>query len=293
MDLIKGVILKGIGGFYYVETEDAVVECHPRGVFRKKGITPVAGDYVKISLDENGKGTIETIEERKNYLVRPPVANVDYLAMVISLIHPLPNLQIVDTMLAVAESKEIDAVIVINKADMADATDIQETYEKAGYKVFVVSAKENTGINDLKQFILGKTCVFTGNTGVGKSSILNLIDESLSLETGETSLKLGRGKHTTRSSVLYPQKNGGYLIDTPGFSSLTMEKLADVDEDELQYCFREFDSYLGKCKFTSCRHVHEKGCAVCEALEQGKITLSRHESYKALLNILKSQDNYD
>ena len=224
-------------------------------------------------------------------LVRPPVAKVDCLVMVISMAQPVPNLQIVDTMLAVAESKDIEAVIVINKSDLANVDEIGAIYEKAGYTVYIVSAKENTGLQELKDYVAGKVCVFTGNTGVGKSSILNLLDPSLDLKTGETSQKLGRGRHTTRTSILYPQKEGGYLIDTPGFSSLTVEKLADITPEELPYCFQEFEPFLGTCKFTSCQHIHEKGCAVCEALEMGMIEPSRYESYENLLEITKKNNS--
>ncbi len=291
---IEGRILNGIGGFYYVETEKGIVECHARGSFRKKGISPVAGDLVRISTDDDKVGTLESIEERKNCLVRPPVANVDYMVMVISMVQPSPNLQIVDTMLAVAESKEIEPIVVINKSDLADAEEIRKLYDTAGYTTLVVSAATGTGIEKLRKTLEGKVCVFTGNTGAGKSSILNLLDPNLTIETGETSQKLGRGRHTTRMSVLYPQPGGGYYIDTPGFSSLDLEKLADICPEDLGFCFREFEPYWGKCKFTSCAHTGEKGCAICEAVSEGKIAVSRHESYKTLLEVSKKiSENYD
>ena len=277
--LLTGRILCGTGGFYYVEPLEQpgrMVECRARGVFRREGLTPLAGDRVRISESGDGQGTLEEVLPRRNFLVRPPVANVDCLVVVISLVKPAPNWQVLDRMIAIAEDKEIPVVIAVNKSDLMDAEAVRALYAHAGFDVFVVSATAGTGVQPLREYLRGKVSVFTGNSGVGKSSLLN------ALETAEISEKLGRGRHTTRTSVLYPQPGGGYMVDTPGFSSLDMDKVADIPPENLPYCFREFEPYQNACRFRSCCHKSEPGCAVREAVEQGKIEPSRYQSYRAL-----------
>lgn len=281
-DLREGRILCGTGGFYYVEHAGGVIECRARGVFRREGVTPLAGDRVRFSPAGEDQGALEEILPRRNELVRPPVANVDCLVVVISLTQPAPNWQVIDRMIAVAENKEIPVAIVVNKSDLMDAEAVRALYATAGFDVFVVSAAAGTGLQPLKEMLRGRISVFTGNSGVGKSSLLNALDVNLRLPTAAISEKLGRGRHTTRTSVLYPQADGGYLIDTPGFSSLDVEKAAVIQPEDLPYCFREFERYIGDCRFRSCRHGTEPGCAVRAAVERGDIAPSRYQSYLAM-----------
>ena len=277
----KGIIIKGIAGFYYTEIGDAVFECKARGVFRKMGITPLAGDHVTVTIGENGKGWIEEIEERQTVLERPPVANVDRVYIVASAADPAPSPIVIDRLCAICEDKGIEPSVVFNKTDLEDITEFAEIYRKSGIKTYLVCCKTGEGIDELKQSLIGKINVFAGNTGVGKSSLLNMIDNRFSLETGETSKKLGRGRHTTRWVELLKLESGGYVADTPGFASVDMEKQW-IYKENLQFAFREFEPYIGKCKFVSCSHTGEKGCAICEAVESGDISKSRHQNYVTL-----------
>lgn len=279
-------IVKGIGGFYYVKTADGIIECKARGSFRNKKIKPLVGDYVTIGRQENADNTIEEILPRKNALIRPPVANVDYLVIVSSMVTPAPNLYIIDKLCAVCELKEIEPVIVFNKTDVESGEHLAQIYRHAGFKSFCVSAKTGAGIEQLKALLQGKTAVFTGNSGAGKSSILNKIEPQLQLQTGAVSEKLGRGRHTTRSCEIF-SLCGGEVIDTPGFSSLEIERLQTVLKEDLQFCFREFEPYLTACRFTGCAHVKETGCAIRAAVESGEIEPSRYESYKQLFEEIK------
>lgn len=289
MEQETGRVLGVLGGFYTVKTPQKTVECRGRGALRRQGISPLAGDMVRVSVQEDNTGAIEELLPRKNALKRPPVANVDRLVLVVSMTDPAPNLPIIDAMLALAEEQEIEPVVVLNKSDLEDAGELHALYEKAGFLTFTVSAQTGDGVEELRQALTGKLCVFTGNSGVGKSSLLNRLDARLVLSTGETSRKLGRGKHTTRATVLYEQENGGFFADTPGFSSLELLRLTDISVENLPFCFREFLPYLGKCKFTSCRHISEKGCAICEAVENGEIARSRHQSYCSMQKELDIQ----
>lgn len=291
----NGIVLKCIGGFYYVEAADAVYECRARGILRHNGVSPVAGDRVAVDTLEDGTGTLKEVLERKNVLVRPPVANVDVLVIVVSTVDPVPNFLILDKMTAIAEYKHIEPVLVVTKTDLKGADDITSVYEKTGLNMWSVSAKEteSSSLTALKRYLGGKTCVFTGNSGVGKSSLLNILQPSLVLQTGETSQKLGRGRHTTRATSLYPFGNGGYIVDTPGFSSLDMEKMEIIMKEDLAGCFREFSPYLGKCRFTSCSHTKEKGCAVLEAVETGIISRSRHDSYVTMYTDVKDRKEWE
>ncbi len=292
-DRISGRILSVIGGFYYVETADGVVECRARGSFRKQGLSPLAGDFVHISLQGEGTGTVEDIAPRRNALIRPPVANLDLLVVVVSVVEPLPNTLVIDKLVAIAENKGIEPVIVINKSDLEDTRPLEEIYENTGLPVFVVSAVDRRGIVPLQEKLCGRVCVFTGNSGVGKSSLLNALDARLELPTAQISQKLGRGRHTTRTSILYRQPGGGYVVDTPGFSSLDFERLEWIPKDDLPGCFRDFAPYLGDCRFTSCAHVKETGCAVKAAVEQGAISRSRYESYVAMYEEVKDKKEWE
>ncbi len=289
----EGRILQGIGGFYYVEAADGIYECRARGSFRNRGITPFCGDVVTISVSDDQKGVIEDIMERKNSLIRPPVANVDVLVLVVSMSDPAPNTTIVDRMIAVCEYKGIEPMLVFNKTDLCSSEELETIYRDAGFTVLSVCAKDPETVMPLKEYLKGKIVAFAGNSGVGKSSVLNVLYPHLELAVGETSKKLGRGRHTTRSACLYAQEGGGYVADTPGFSSLDAQRLEHIDKDELCECFREFEPYLGGCRFTSCSHTVEKGCAVCEAVNAGKIALSRHQSYVALYQEAKEWKEWE
>lgn len=285
--MIKGKIIKGIGGFYYVEAAETVYECKLRGNFRNQNITPLVGDNVEISLGENADNRIETVLTRKNSLIRPPLANLDQLFIVSSTIEPAVNTFIIDKMIAIAEHKDIEPIIVFTKIDLNESyLDYVEIYKSSGFKTIICCNNDGRGAEQVSELLKGKVSAFTGNTGVGKSSLLNAIDSDLSLKTGETSKRLGRGKHTTRHCELF-KVNGGYVADTPGFSSLDFERCERILKDELFGCFREFEPYFGKCKFSTCAHINEKGCAVCEAVKGGEIQKSRHDSYVQMYNEVK------
>ena len=292
MNTLQGIILRSIGGFYYVEAADAVYTCRARGVFRRQGITPVAGDRVTITVQEDGSGVLEEVLERKNVLVRPPVANLDVLVLVASVCQPRTNTLVLDKMIAVAEKKGICPIIVINKSDLGDPTELENIYRSTGLECFTVTATDPSSLEPLRRRLAGQICVFAGNSGVGKSSILNGIDPSLDLSTGEISEKLGRGRHTTRTATLYRLADG-YLVDTPGFSSLDMEQVESIDKDELAYCFREFAPYEGKCRFIGCAHYREPNCAVRQAVEAGDISASRYESYVTMYEAVKDKKEWE
>lgn len=286
--MLKGKIIKGIGGFYYVETADAIYECKARGIFRKKGITPLVGDNVFISVNVNSENTIEEIDNRQNFLIRPPLANIDQLFIVTSLVDPLINTFVLDRLIAIAEMKSIEPIVVITKIDLNDDCDkYVNIYGNAGIKVIACDNSNGTGSEKVKCLLSGKVSAFTGNSGVGKSTLLNNISPELELQTGQTSKKLGRGKHTTRHCELY-KVGGGYVADTPGFSAVDLERCEKIYKEDLPYCFREFVPFLDKCKFqTNCSHTGDKGCAVKKAVEDGLISQQRYESYVQLHNEVK------
>ncbi len=275
----EGLIIKATGGFYYVKTEDEVYECRARGIFRKHDKSPLVGDRVTISVLPKEKGYIHAIHERKNSLVRPPLANLDQLVMVVSVAEPAPNILVIDKLIAVAEQQNVEPVIVFTKCDLADPTPYSEIYRKAGFRVYEVCALEHKGTDDVYEMLKNRISAFCGNSGAGKSSLLNDIFPELSLSTAEISKKLGRGRHTTRHTELFELETGGYVADTPGFSAIEMERVGLIRKADLQYSFREFEPYLLKCKFTGCSHVSEKGCAVLAAVNEGIIPESRHKSY--------------
>lgn len=287
MDKINGTIIKGIGGFYYVEAADTLYECKARGVFRKNKVTPFVGDRVTVSLEKDGTGTIEEIFPRKNSLVRPPVANIDQLVIVVSICDPSPSTLIIDKTIAAAEDKGIEPVIVISKSDLKDCQWLNDIYQTTGIPLLTISSATGEGVEEVEKLLKGKISAFTGNSGVGKSSLLNRIDSRFHLQTGEISQKLGRGRHTTRQVEFLKLGENTYVADTPGFSSISVERYDLVKKENLQYCFREFEPYLNQCKFVSCSHTCEKCCAVLKAVEEGTISKSRHESYVAMYNEVK------
>lgn len=289
--MINGKIIKGIGGFYYVDTENGLYECRARGIFRKNKITPLVGDRVSISVvdEENKKGVVEEIEERDTELVRPPIANVDKALIVFAIKNPSPNLSLLDRFIVLAEKENLEIVIVFTKVDLdTDGEllgELKDIYEVSGYKVISVSNKLKLNIDKIKEELKENTVVFAGPSGVGKSSLLNEVDKNFELKTGEVSDKIKRGKHTTRHAELLKLECGGMVADTPGFSSLTLD---DTDESELKEYFIEFDKY-DECRFGSrCIHENEPSCAVKEAVENGDISKKRYESYIQLLNEIRS-----
>ena len=287
--MIEGRIIKGIGGFYYIETEKGLYECRARGIFRKNKITPLVGDFVKISVvdEDKKKGVVEEIQERKTELVRPPIANVNKALIVFAVKNPTPHLSLLDRFIVLAERENLEIVIILTKIDLDDDNTfekIKNIYEPCGYKVIGVSNLENKNIDKVKEELKDNTVVFAGPSGVGKSSLLNQIDSNFQLKTGDVSDKIKRGKHTTRHAELFELKFGGMVADTPGFSSLTLDDIEDID---LKDYFIEFEDY-DDCKFGSrCIHQNEPNCAVKEAVENGEIPKERYESYIQLLNEIR------
>ena len=292
---MQGKIIKGIAGFYYVHVvESGVYECKAKGIFRKDGIKPLVGDDVEIEiLDEKDmEGNIMQILPRRNDLIRPAVANIDQALVVFAAAKPKPHFQLLDRFLVMMESKEIPAILCFNKSDIVDDAEIaslKEIYENCGYPLLFTSAKEETNIDELKELLRGKTTAIAGPSGVGKSSLINQLQSGVKMETGSISRKIERGKHTTRHSELIVLEDGSYIMDTPGFSSLYV---GDIEKEELKYCFPEFSAYEGKCRFNGCSHTHEPGCAVREAVEEGKIHRMRYEDYTFLYRELQEKKRY-
>ncbi len=285
MELINGTIIKGVGGFYYIKTAGDIIECRARGIFRKENITPLVGDNVKIKLSDEKTGIIWEILPRDNALIRPPVANVSQAAVVFSTENPRPNLTVIDKFIAVCEYNKLDILICINKIDLSCGREYEKIYKDAGFDVITLSASENKNIDILCQNLKDKITVFAGNSGVGKSSLLNAVLGEEIFKTGEVSEKVDRGRHTTRHSELLPLPFGGYIIDTPGFSSFDISR---IPCNELFHCFREFDGVTEQCRFLDCSHTVEKGCGILSALKSGKISKSRHDNYTFLYNELKN-----
>ena len=283
METAQGRILKGIGGFYYVETQSSVVECRARGVFRNQDAALYVGDVVEIEFDaEKNKGVIKNILPRKNFLIRPAVSNIDKLYIVCSTVLPQPNFLNIDKLIAMALFASIEPVIVISKTDLESAESIRSVYEKAGFCVFEVNYSDGESVKKIKDSLAGGISVFTGNSGVGKSTLINAMFPSLLLKTGEVSLKLSRGRHTTRHVELFALENGGYLADTPGFSSIDFEGGELIEKDDVIDCFPDFAPFLSDCRFPDCRHIGERDCSVKAAVESGEIVKTRYESYCAL-----------
>lgn len=280
---MDGIITKGIGGFYYVKAADNnVYECKARGVFRNERITPVIGDKVNVEV-KNGKGSVTKIFPRRTQLIRPSVANIDMLVLVAAAAEPEPNKLLIDKMLINAQINGIEPVFCINKTDIVSGSDLEQIYKPAGYKLIKVCAKEEKGISELKAVIKGKVSAFAGLSGVGKSSLLSLITDS-QLETGTVSEKIRRGKHTTRHVELFELPEGGFVLDTPGFSSL---EVSGIRPDELQNYYPEMQEEKDNCRFRGCAHINEPDCAVKAMLINGGMSASRYDSYKELYGQLK------
>lgn len=283
--MLKGTILKGIGGFYYIDTENGVYECKARGIFRKNKITPVAGDICEIEEISDSVGNIAEIHKRKNEFIRPPIANIDNMFIVFAAAEPSPVTSLIDKLTVIALNQGITPVIVINKMDLSDSETetYVNTYRLAGFEVVCVSAKNGEGFEQIKKYLKNSLSVFAGCSGVGKSSILNMLAPEADFETGNVSEKIKRGKNTTREVVLFPS-DGGYIADTPGFSFL---EITDIKVNELENYFGEFTDYIGDCRFRGCSHINEPDCGVKKALSGNKIGITRYQSYIQIYNKLK------
>ncbi len=284
---MTGTIIKALSRFYYIEFENATYECVARGNFRKSGISPLVGDNVEFEITGENSGVVNKILPRKNFINRPPVANVDKLFIVSSFTSPPPNTSVIDKMTVMAEKNNIEPIIVFNKCDMGDFSKWEKIYKNAGFKTYTVSAQKGLGLKNLQEELENCTSAFTGNSGVGKSSLLNAIFGKDIISTGEVSEKLGRGRHTTRHTELYKLPFGGFVADTPGFSSLELDTNDYSLKENLPEYFRDFEKFTCNCRFTSCTHTKESGCAVIEAVDSGEIEQSRHNTYLELFEEMK------
>ena len=277
----EGRILRSLSGFYDVQTPGGLITCRARGILRKAGNSPLTGDLVEISV-EKGKGMVERILPRKNHFIRPAVANVDALVVFAANVNPVTEPFLIDRVAAIAGDQNVDVYLCVNKCDLDPAYDLVRIYEHAGFPVICTSAETGEGVQELRSLLEGKLTAFTGNSGVGKSSILNRLAPELKLETGEVSEKLGRGRHTTRHVELFALGDNTYVADTPGFSSFDTDQMELILKENLQYAFPDFGRFLGKCRFDDCSHRKEPDCAVRSAVEAGEIEGSRYESYLRL-----------
>jgi ribosome biogenesis GTPase len=296
----EGIIVKALSGYYYVmpvedngvpSVEGSAVQCRARGIFRKRGTSPLVGDRVSYMLTENGEGMVDEIRKRETELIRPPVANVSLAVLLFSVKEPDMNLNLLDKFLVHIEQAGLEALIVLTKQDLADpakdtVAEVKALYEQVGYEVISTSSRTGEGSELLRDRLAGKISVFSGQSGVGKSSMLNALMPGLTLETNAISMRLGRGKHTTRHVELIPLDNGGFVADTPGFSQLDF---LEIGVEELSTCFREFAQFADQCKFRGCTHTHEPGCRVLVAKEEGLISESRYQHYVLFLTEMKDK----
>ncbi len=278
---LTGRIVRSLSGFYDVQLPGDVITCRGRGILRRDHITPLTGDRVEITL-EKGKGMVEAVLPRQNSFVRPAVANVDVLVIFAANVNPVTEPFLIDRVAAIAGNQNVPCLICVNKSDLDPGENLRQIYEKAGFPVICTSAKTGQGIQELRAFLRGRLTAFTGNSGVGKSSVLNCLCPTLALATGEVSEKLGRGRHTTRHVQLYSLGEDTFVMDTPGFSSFDTDQMDVILKENLQYAFPDFGPYLGRCQFADCSHRAEPGCTVRAAVEAGDIAPSRYESYLRL-----------
>lgn len=292
---MQGKIIRGIAGFYYVHVpEIGILECKAKGIFRKNKLKPLVGDFVNVSVidEENKKGNIDEVLERKNELIRPAVANIDQALVIFAVKKPEPNLNLLDRFLIMMEQKEIPCVLVFNKSDLATEEEKQafrKVYENSECKILFVSAKQNQGIDEVREILSHKTSTVAGPSGVGKSSLINMLQSEINMETGSISEKIERGKHTTRHTEFIPIGEDTFIMDTPGFSSLAV---FDMEKEELEQFYPEFDEYRDNCRFHGCSHTHEPGCSVKEAIAEGKISKERYENYQLIYEELKNKKKY-
>ena len=279
--LVTGRIVRSISGFYDVQTPGKLISCRARGILRKNGESPLTGDMVQITV-EKGKGMVEKILPRRNSFVRPAVANIDALVVFAANVNPVTEPFLIDRVAAIAGDQEVPVILCVNKCDLDPALDLVRIYSHAGFSVICTSAETGEGVEQLRRLIRGKLVAFTGNSGVGKSSILNRLEPELALATGEVSEKLGRGRHTTRHVELYDLGEDTYVMDTPGFSSFDTDQMDVILKENLQYAFPDFAPYVGQCQFHDCSHRREPSCAVTAALAAGEIEPTRYDSYLKL-----------
>lgn len=291
--MADGVISKALSGFYYVSYEGGLLECKARGRFRLDGTSPLVGDRVQCSLDQHGKGRIDKVEPRRNWFIRPAVANIDAMVFVAANTNPVTDPFLVDRVSVIAADADCQLILCINKADIDPGDQLYSTFTAAGFPVVRTSAETGQGMEELRAAIDGKICAFTGNSGVGKSSILNMLLPGAAIPTGAVSEKLGRGKHTTRHVELYSLGGGTYVADTPGFASFDVEMMNPIPKEQLQYDFIDFEPYLGRCRFNDCAHLKEPGCAVTQALDQGKLMPSRYRSYVRLYELSAQHKSWE
>ena len=294
--MAQGRIYKSLSGFYYVRPsadDGSEITCRARGKFRKQGITPLVGDEVEYTVSSGGEGVIEAILPRKNEFVRPAVANIDLLVIFVSEAIPVTDSFLIDRIIVIAESKKCEPVICINKTDLESGDRLCGIYKNTGITVVKTSAESGRGVDELRSIISGKVCAFTGNSGVGKSSILNLLEPGLDSSVGEVSRRLGRGRHTTRHVELFRLSCGAEVADTPGFSSFDTEQMEHIKPEDIQFGFREFAQHSGSCRFLDCAHVAEPGCGVLAAVAEGKIDPSRHKSYVRLYEQAKNRNEWE
>ena len=283
--MVEGIIIKALSGFYYVATDDRVIECKARGRFRLDGSSPLGGDRVSCTLDANGKGRIDKVHPRKNWFIRPAVANIDTLVFIAANTNPVTDPFLIDRLSVIAAEADCELVVCVNKCDIDPGDRLFEIFTRAGFPVARTSAETGEGVEALRELLLGKVSAFTGNSGVGKSSILNSLLPGVNIKVGEVSEKLGRGRHTTRHVELYSLGMVTYIADTAGFASLDVSMTNTILKEQLQYDFIDFAPYLGKCRFNDCAHLKEPGCAVTAAVEAGLISRSRYRSYARLYEL--------
>ncbi len=291
---MTGTIIKALSGFYYVDVgaEQEPITCRGRGKLRHQKITPLVGDHVAITVTEDGTGMVDEVLPRSNQFQRPMVANMDQLVILASGAIPITDPFLIDRMVSLAEYKGCQPIICFNKCDLEPATQLVELYQRAGFQSFAISAQTGEGLEQLLGVLDGKISAFTGNSGVGKSSVLNALCPQFGLKVGQVSEKLGRGRHTTRHVELF-RVGGGLVADTPGFSAFDVEQMELIPKEELAHTFREFRPYLEQCRFVGCAHVKERGCAVREAVDNGAIAPSRYQSYVRLYDQVKSRPQWE
>ncbi len=288
---MEGLLVRAVSSFYYVSCGDTVYECKARGAFRKENISPVVGDRVEFSILNDDKGVLNAVLPRKNMLQRPLVANIDKLFIVSSFKTPAPDLLMIDRLTAMAVANNIRPVIVFNKSDLGDMSGYAKIYLSAGFSAYIVSVKDGIGLEPLKAETENCICAFAGNSGVGKSSLLNALFKNADAKTGDVSLKLGRGKHTTRHTEIYKFGNT-FMVDTPGFAAISFDNIENIDKENLAECFPDFSNYLGTCRYSTCSHTCEPGCGILDAVSRGEIQKTRHESYVSFYNELKQRKKW-
>jgi len=291
--MTEGIIIKALSGFYYVKTSEGIVACKARGRFRLDGTSPLVGDRVQLRIDADGSGRVDSVFERKNFFIRPAVANIDTLVFIAANVNPVTDPFLIDRVAVIAHEAGCEFVICVNKVDLNAGDELYDIFTAAGYTVVRTSAETGEGAVELRRILRGKVCALTGNSGVGKSSILNVLLPGAAIPTGEVSEHLGRGKHTTRHVELYPLGDDTYVADTPGFASFEIQMMQTIAKEDLQFDFPEFAPYIGKCRFADCAHLKEPGCAIREALESGAIGKSRYSSYVRLYDLTAKQKPWE